>query len=351
MKLYNRSPFPIFVMRNAETDYSTGVLCVCASTHRIEPGLPPAEAQRPIVSSDPRLPGDAHWTKRGVSVCAEGFVYPSEPHGREGAARLSVGDRAATVLAFGRRVWARGALGLTPTRPLPFDRVPMRWERAFGGKALRPSRMVKVNGVDVLCPRVLDVAPDNPDGVGFYVTAEQAVDQPLPDLEHDGQRIAAWDDRPEPSCFAPYPLNGALRLRLLDVDVTKIELPEWGFVDIRSFDGRIPRLEDMPLRPEHAERLPSRAAPRTTFDAVPPGTPVALSGMCPGGAVLAFTMPPCPVVVATVIGDTETRLVPVLDAIDVDAEAREVRLLWRTKLAYDLVQFETRELSVEPSTG
>jgi hypothetical protein len=42
-------------------------------------------------------------------------------------------------------------------------------------------------------------------------------------------------------------------------------------------------------------------------------------------------------------------VVPGLDAVDLDAEAAEVRLLWRAAVTYDLVQYEHRRARLEPT--
>src|SRR6185295_6896186 len=97
------------------------------------------------------------------------------------------------------------------------------------------------------------VYPFNLEGTGYYLDRDEARDQPLPQLEHPEQLVERWDDRPEPACFAPYPLYGGLRgatvVRDKEIDLTRVG------------------------------RLPSRSAPRTTFDRLEPGTRIAIDGM------------------------------------------------------------------------
>jgi hypothetical protein len=96
-------------------------------------------------------------------------------------------------------------------------------------------------------------------------------------------------------------------------------------------------------------KLASRAAPRMTFDAIPPGTRIALGGMRPGGDALVFEAPPAPVAMDVTVGDKRDRVVPSLDAVDIDAEAAEVRLLWRATATYGLVQYELRRARLKPT--
>jgi hypothetical protein len=96
-------------------------------------------------------------------------------------------------------------------------------------------------------------------------------------------------------------------------------------------------------------KLGSRAAPRTTYEALEPGTPIALMGMRPSGELLAFEVPRSPLAVEIEVGGRAERLLPSLDAVDIDAEAAEVRLLYRAAATYDLVQFELRSARLEPT--
>ena len=97
------------------------------------------------------------------------------------------------------------------------------------------------------------------------------------------------------------------------------------------------------------KRIPSRSSPRGTFHRIESGTEIVLTGMRPGGQVLRFAGPPPPVMVDFTVGGTAERASTRIDAIDIDAEATEVRLLYRTSVTYGLVQFETRTATLEPT--
>ncbi|MGB1111066.1 MAG: DUF2169 family type VI secretion system accessory protein, partial [Gammaproteobacteria bacterium] len=92
--------------------------------------------------------------------------------------RVRLGDREKRIHVFGDRHWVRAAgIGLTPSRPEPFTRMPINFGRAFGGAGHDP----------------------NPFGKGFRPVEIDGMERhPLPNLERPGQIIGAPDDRPRP---------------------------------------------------------------------------------------------------------------------------------------------------------
>jgi Uncharacterized protein conserved in bacteria (DUF2169) len=328
MRFENNTPLPAALIPNAEARDRMSAVVIAAITYRIgERGLDLVPVQRPLALSSGPIPNDRMLLKEGVSVCATGFVYAPGGQARRAQAALTVGDREMKVTVFGTRVWQKGFLAgdLVPSTPLPFERVAMTWKNAFGGTVLVPSSLQKIDGEEAIMPEHPEGYPYNFDGTGFYPTAEHAHHKPLPLIEHPDQPIKRWDDRPEPVCFAPYPVYGGLRAGFVLRDNQTIDTSKAGL-------------------------LASRAAPRGTFGEIVEGTRIALEGMRPRGALLAFTVPAPPVRFDVAAGERAESIVPLLDAVDIDAEAAEVRFLYRAKVAYDLVQFEDRRLSVEPSS-
>lgn len=326
MEFRNETPLPAAMVPSAEADDRVTTLFLCAITYRYAgKKLAVAPAQRPLLlAPEAKYPNDAVFTKEVVGVCATGFVYPREGKvAREAMASLRVGTAEASIRAFGPRVWQRGALGkLVPSAPLPFERVAMTWENAYGGMTAEPAAVMMVDGEEAFVPEHEAGYPLNFEGKGFATDEARALDQPLPQLEDPAEVMRRWDDRPEPVCFAPYPLQGGMRARYVVRDKQ---------VDLAG-----------------VSKLGSRAAPRTTFERVEVGTEIMLSGMRPQGEVLAFAVPPSPVEVALSVGGASERLIPWLDAIDIEAEAGEVRLVYRAKVTYGLVQFEVRRATLTP---
>jgi uncharacterized protein YjbI with pentapeptide repeats len=104
-------------------------------------------------------------------------------------AGFRVGAVARNLAVFGDRTFdAYGAV----TAPTPFRRMPIRWERAFGGPGYAR----------------------NPLGSGLApVDTEQGRRVVLPNLEDSAELIAGASDRPRPACFAPVPPSWVERTR------------------------------------------------------------------------------------------------------------------------------------------
>lgn len=324
MLLVNNTPLPSALVANADDEDRVVSLLVAAATLRIVGGhLVLDEEQLPLLLvAPPPMVGDAYHTKSGASVCAGGYAYAPSGKAQQSAVRLTVGEIVQSLLVFGKRVWRAGVSDVTPTSPLPFDRVPMTWELAYGGSIWRKGALIKIEGgEEAIVPGHEEACGLNFEGIGFYPERADAVDQPLPQIEDPEALIKSYRDRPDPVCLAPYPLHGGLRARSL-VKADHIDL-------------------------EHRGRMLSRAAPRSTFDDLPPGTRVVLEGMRPSGAALAFTIPPAPITAEVRIGRVQQRLALHVDAVDIDAETSRVRIVYRALFAYALIQHEDRNLRVE----
>ena len=358
MELINETPLPAALVPSAAPGDMMRVLFLCAATFRLgadRAGL--AREQRPLSLGPAEVvPGDASAYRACASVCATGAVYPPGGEAREAMAELAVGERRHRILAVGPRTWREGLGGaLVATQPLPFRAMPMTWENAFGGKVRRKAALVEHRGRQAILPAHEVMFPANPEGRGFQVDLAAARDQPLPCLEHPEQRITAWDQHPEPVCFAPYPVWGGLRVAFVP-ERLRSELVE------RRGDTHRPRY---PLGPEllrrlregdpglrHAEadlaRLESRAAPRGTFDSIPWGTPIVLAGMRPRGEVLSFALPAPPARLTLQIGASERAAPLALDAVDIDAEARVARVVYRARFTYPVIAYELRRAALRP---
>lgn len=327
MLLLNRTPLHAALVPNADDDDRIVALFVAALTADIAPDrLLLSKEQLPLML-EPKPPaiGDYHLTKAGASACVTGYVYAPNGSAHAAEARLLVGDRAFSVAAFGRRVWRETPDGaIAATVPATFDRIEMTWENAYGGAVIVPTRLQKLpGGEEAILPEHPEAFTDNTDGIGFYTEAPGAIGEPLPHLEDPEHLIQKWDDRPEPVCFAPYPMHGGMRAR---------EVIVGGVVDFSR----------------HAHVL-SRAAPRTTFPEIPPGTRIGITGMRPGGEVLSFEVPEPPITADATVGDRHRKLDLYVDAIDIDAEAKAVRIVYRALFSYPLVRYEKRNLYVRPS--
>jgi hypothetical protein len=137
-------------------------------------------------TSSLKYEADLVLTKRTTDILVIGHAYV--PGGRS-ATEIDVGFRVGPVQKllriFGDRVWrVFGA-----SSPQPFVKMPLIYERAFGGldvKSKHPDR---------------DWEWRNPVGAGFAVSHGNATGLKLPNLENPGSLIHSWNDRPAPAGF------------------------------------------------------------------------------------------------------------------------------------------------------
>jgi hypothetical protein len=90
----------------------------------------------------------------------------------------------------GDRTWERHVLGLKISDPEPFERMPITYERAYGGWD-RSSSDPKDHRLD----------DRNPVGTGFAVHEKNCEGVRLPNIEYPGDLIGSWKDRPAPAGF------------------------------------------------------------------------------------------------------------------------------------------------------
>lgn len=125
-------------------------------------------------------------TKKTTDILVVGHAYA--PPG-QAVTKLDVGVRVGPVKkilrVFGDRQW--GVLG--PTDPKPFTKMPLIYERAFGGvdtKSAHPER---------------DWEWRNPVGCGFAVKKAHLDGAPVPNVESADRLIRSWHTRPAPAGF------------------------------------------------------------------------------------------------------------------------------------------------------
>jgi len=330
MQFSNATHLHAAMIPNADEDGRITTLLMNAVTYHIgsDHQLSLAPTQRPLLlESDGRTPHDVLFTRDIVGVCATGFVYPeTDAPAKTALAQLRIGTEERNILAFGIRVWKRDAWGsLVPSVPLSFERVAMTWENAYGGIVTQPASIIMIDSEEAFLPEHESGHALNFDGKGFYTSESQALDRPMPQLENTAALIRTWDDRPQPVCFAPYPLWGAMRASYLVKDQN---------LDIGAFT-----------------KIGSRAAPATTFDSIETGTCIALSGMRPRGECLAFSVPSSPISFEVYSENERNVVVPRLDTVEIDAEAAEVRLVFRAKVTQTRVEFARAHAKVLSAPG
>ncbi|WP_412062085.1 DUF2169 domain-containing protein [Rubrivirga sp. IMCC45206] len=202
MELTNPTPFAAAPAAVADRDGTDWLVVIVKATYALdgEGGMTPAEVQREVAFADAYSgePGassvayasDLAIDKGSTDVVLTGSAYPRRAGDREGRVGVQLGPAKATAAVFGDREW-QSALGVTRmSRPAPFERIPLAYERAAGG-------------TDTSAPddRAHGAEARNPVGVGFRASrTRRVVDaSPLPNFERPDALIRTPDDRPAPA--------------------------------------------------------------------------------------------------------------------------------------------------------
>ena len=239
-----------------------------------------------------RWEGQAVYVRPGTDIHIHGHACP--PGGRRASAvvvGVRVGPCLARLRAIGERRWIRAVGELRATPPVAFERMPLCWERAYGGSTLGGK-----------------IEAHNPVGVGLFESASRAVNAALPNLLALDQDVRTWRSSVRPVGFGPIARHWQPRASFA------------GTYDQAWLDHRAPLWPaDMDLR------LFSAAAPGLRADSPLRGAEdVIIEGMHPDGA-WAFRLP-----VHTFVLDVRGQSsLLTLDVVDIDTDDRELTMVWR----------------------
>lgn len=331
MDVRNKTPFIADRVAHVNAAGAELLVVLVKATFKLSPDgrLTPAEEQIPLQPADTFYgePGrssvlyesDLAPEKPGTDVVLIGHAYPEKRRDTEVHASLRVGPVRSTLAVFGDRTWAR------PTSPAPFDRMPIVYERAFGGLDASPESVEDH-----------EVEPRNPVGRGLRARKSRLdLEQlPMPNLEDPKRLLRAPEDRPEPVGF--------------------------GFLG-RSFEPRLGYAGTVPPGPrEQAPKspfLPPAFDPRYHQGAHPRlvatphlrgGEPVELIHLSPFGPQ-RFSLPPSPPRAALAI-ESERRPVPLaLDTVALFPDDFRVVLVYRGSMLVGRDIFRVRRVEVEPA--
>lgn len=142
--------------------------------------------------------------KSATDVLSFGHAYA--PHGKP-VRKLKVGLKVARIQKVlqvtGDRKWLASAGGVSLSRPQPFTRMPITYERAYGGMDL--------TGDD---PNRHDWELRNPAGCGFATKSKHVIGQPAPNVEYPQSLMTRWSQRPTPAGFGPIAGHWSPRVEL-----------------------------------------------------------------------------------------------------------------------------------------
>lgn len=313
----NRSPFAFEAIHLADEDARPLLVTIVRATYEISGrGLQIAEEQAPVPvagvlhgdspeTSSYRFEPETAFLKLATDVVLLGHAYAPRVGAVEGSVGIQVGPLSKTARIFGDRVWVKGAGSPIMTRPQPFEKIPLVYERCFGGWDLTagtPERPV--------------FDPRNPVGTGFRSASHGAFQEGirLPNIEDPADKIDRYGELVPVAGFGFTSANWQPRLSLA------------GTYDEAWMKDR------MPLLPRDFDRrFFSAASPGLVAHGYLRGDePVSVLGASPVGQ-LSFRLPgaPRPTCLVTLVHRKDTLVETQLDTVVVDTDEDKVYLTWR----------------------
>lgn len=332
----NGTPFTFEPLFLADAEGRPLLVPVLKATYEITAhGLTVAEEQVPLIAEgvfwgDPetssyRYEPEGSLPKPATDVALVGTAMALETGTREMLVGFQVGPLKKGVRVFGDRVFYKAAGSIGMTEPAPFEAVPLRWERAFGGWD-RSHPDEKKHSVE----------RRNPVGTGFRGDHTRFEDGlRCPNLEDPIKPFRGWGHRPPPACFGFTSPGWEPRLRY------------GGTYDAAWEEERAPLLPR-----DFDPRFLNAGAPGLVASGYLRGDePVVVSGVTSAGGV-SFRLPGVrpPKIEVEHSGRQDAPVATNLETVVVDTDARKLFLLWRGQLSVREAA-AVRTIRVVPGAG
>lgn len=259
------------------------------------------------------LQSDVFFRKQGCDICVMGHLQRSEPL-QSTIVTLSVDSTELSRLRVsGDRIWCQGEDGqLHPSPPQPFVSMPLGYRKCFGGQETFEDGSMAVEA-------------RNPDGIGLYMNPEQALHQPIPNIEYaDTQTTTPWDHEQRVPGWGPYPSVWALRAQMA------LKLNEAG--------NAIERVEP---------NLFNQAHPDLMLEQSPVGACIRIDGM--RDHPLRYRIPGPPAQIGVRFDEDYTPLPSELDGIFIYVDAAKVAITQRARVIYEPVPEQQRRFEIQPA--
>lgn len=318
MNFLNSTPLTVVPLFLTNRHGAETLLVIVKGTWRIgkDGTLSAAEEQVPIrlepaYSGDPTESSLIHDTdvvleKPGTDCILLGHAWAPEVGVGSVDVTFAVGPVRKTVRVFGERVWMKCLGMVSMSKPAPFEKIPIVYERAFGGAdASWPD------------PNDHEFSLENPVGLGFLARKTRLVidDARLPNLEDPANLIKKPTDRPWPAGFGPIP-------------------PHWHprACYAGTYDDQW-RKYLSPLPPEDMDsRFYSSASPGLASARHLKGSEKVLVENASGFGRLLFQLPGVAPSVSAHIGAVANELAMRLDTVIVEPDEERLVLVWRGRL-------------------
>jgi hypothetical protein len=243
------------------------------------------------------------FTKPTTDVVLIGHAHAPRPGSKEMRVALNVGPVSKEAMVYGERIWTKTLGFFTMTRPLPFEKIPLIYEKAFGGwNRSHPD------------PSKHTCEPRNPVGTGFVGAAGVDKELGVPNVEDPRAPIRNVTDRPAPAGFGFVAPHWQPRAALAG-----------------TYDAAWQKTRS-PLLPKDFDRRHLNAAsPGLVMPKYLRGDePISAVGVTPEGT-LNFSLPgvPPPAVKVSLVDGRDAEIALNLDTVIVEPDDRRVMLLWR----------------------
>ena len=322
MEVFHNTPFTTSLDAILDKDGSEARVIVLKATYEIKKNsqLTIAEEQEPICEGDqflgkPSLSSTlyeddtAAFFKPATDIIVVGHAYaPQDQPVKALHCSLTVGTKTKTIAVFGNRYWDYSKLfGVVKTDPEPFFKIPLYWERAFGGKDTYHDDPSKHSWDEY-----------NPIGTGFRIhkTAESLEGLALPNFEDPRQLIKSWKDKPKPQGFGFIGRHWLPRRQYAgtyDEAWQKYRMPILPVdFDDRFFNGATPDL----IYPGHLKGGEPVQAINLSKEPLP-----------------VFQLPVCRVIFRAVAKRKPIEQEGILDTVVFKFDENKVILVWRSKYA------------------
>ena len=325
LQIKNATPFKASLMLLPDADGIDTMYTVVKATFALGSRLTLADEQVSVVQADQhyddpasssiRIASDVCLGKRQTDVLVVGSACaPGDRPVWSMDVSVSVGAASKTVRVFGDRVWDGGSGVATIAYLTPFARMPLTWERAYGGADDTPRGPAR--------------HPQNPVGTGFRARGggKPVAGTALPNVEDPASLLSSPSDSPTPAGFASV-------------------APTWE--PRRLYAGTY----DDAWQAERAPYLPKDFDSRF-FQLTPPGLangqmqggePVELRGLTASG-FMQFALPVLGIRTAYRLDSATEERVGVLDTVVIEPDAGRLIMIWRAALRCDKKSLKIREV-------
>lgn len=230
---------------------------------------------------------------------------------------MRVGRMSKSFNVVGDRIWDRNILSVTPKPHRPFVRMPISYDRAYGGADKHPDK-----------PEKIKTYTKNPIGVGYhpYSSGKHLKGKPLPNTEELGKKIKSNNGKYLPMSFGPLGRNFASRVVYA------------GTYDQNWLDNVIP------FWPNDFDYRYFQAAPPDQQIPYPKGDePVILQNLSPEG-LIKFQIPQVFMPVIFIPYRSEDIIKEaIIDTVLIEPENNRFMLTWRVSLPLRKNCFELQQ--------